>query len=536
MPNLPMNKVVVGLSGGVDSSTAAAILKHQGYEVVGLTLWLMKGKGQCCSEGMVDAAFICEQLGIPHHIVDSRDLFDQYIVNYLVTGYEAGITPLPCSQCNKTVKFGPMLHYAREQLGIDKIATGHYARITYNPENDRYQLRRAVDLNKDQSYFLYDLTQDLLAGSVFPLGEVVKTETRRIAAEYDLKTADKPESQDLCLVEANGSMRTFLDKYLAPKPGDIVDLSGRVLGQHDGIHHYTIGQRKGLGIAAPEPLYVIELDVAMNRVIVGDRASTHQSECTVGRMNWVGIPKPTSPIRATVQVRYRSLAVETTVIPLANAGVKLVFDEPQFGITPGQAAVLYDGDIVLGGGIIERQKVWSTQLNWLLTYVNLDLSSRQNPYTQPQIIAMQIWQPNQPLQNGKYVVQKVLGGGGFGVTYSAKEQRSGKLVAIKTLNHLQQSKPDFPQQQVKFVNEAMRLAKCSHPHIVQVHELIEENGLWGMVMEYIIGEDLGILINRKSRQVEIYRQGKEIEVLDCPATVSGEDILKGFVLNLGMIW
>lgn len=351
-----MSKVVIGLSGGVDSSTAAAILQKQGYEVVGLTLWLMRGKGQCCSEGMVDAAFICEQLGIPHHVVDSRDTFEKYIIDYLVTGYEAGITPLPCSQCNKTVKFGPMLLYAKQELGIDKIATGHYARIIYNAETNRYQLLRAVDKSKDQSYFLYDLTQDLLAGSVFPLGEMHKTETRQIAAELGLKTADKPESMDLCLVESHGSMRSFLDKYITPQKGDIVDQTGRVLGQHDGIHHYTIGQRKGIGIAAAEPLYVIALDTVNNRVIVGDRASVHNPECTVQRINWVSIAEPSSPIRAQAQVRYRSTPVAVTVIPLENARVKLVFDEPQFGITPGQAAVFYDGDILLGGGIIERNQ------------------------------------------------------------------------------------------------------------------------------------------------------------------------------------
>ncbi|MCX7596592.1 MAG: tRNA 2-thiouridine(34) synthase MnmA, partial [Fischerella sp.] len=263
-----MKKVVVGLSGGVDSSTAAAILHNQGYEVIGLTLWLMKGKGQCCSEGMIDAALICEQLGIPHHVVDIREVFQTNIVDYLVAGYSAGITPLPCSQCNRTVKFGPMLQYARENLGCDRIATGHYARINYNEATGRYELLRAVDRNKDQSYFLYDLSQDLLAGTVFPLGEMQKSETRHIAAKYGLKTAEKPESQDLCLIEANGSMRAFLDKYLAPKKGDIVDIDGKVLGQHDGVHHYTIGQRKGLGIAAAEPLYVIALDAVNNKVIV----------------------------------------------------------------------------------------------------------------------------------------------------------------------------------------------------------------------------------------------------------------------------
>lgn len=348
-------QVVVGLSGGVDSSAAAAILHDRGYQVVGLTLWLMKGKGQCCSEGMVDAAAICEQLGVPHHIVDSREVFEANIINYLVDGYSTGVTPLPCSACNKSVKFGPMVKYAREELGIDKIATGHYAQITYDAQSGRYQLRRAVDRNKDQSYFLYDLTQDLLSASIFPLGEYIKTQTRQIAAKFGLKTAEKPESQDLCLVESHGSMQTFLDKYIAPKKGDIVDQQGRVLGQHEGVHHYTIGQRKGLGIAAPEALYVVGLDAVTNRVIVGDRNCADKSECTIARVNWVSIAEPTTPIRAEVQIRYRSSAVGVTVIPLENGRVKLVFDEPQFSITPGQAAVWYDNDVVLGGGIIEKQ-------------------------------------------------------------------------------------------------------------------------------------------------------------------------------------
>ena len=348
-----MEKVVVGLSGGVDSSAVAAILHNQGYEVIGLTLWLMKGKGQCCSEGMVDAAHICEQLGVPHHVVDIRDVFQSNIVDYLVTGYSAGVTPLPCSQCNKTVKFGPMLEYAREKLDSQKIATGHYARINYNQASGRYELLRAFDRNKDQTYFLYDLSQDLLSGTVFPLGELEKSETRRIAAEYKLQTANKPESQDLCLVESNGSMRAFLDKYLAPKKGDIVDADGKVLGEHDGVHHYTIGQRKGLGIAAPQPLYVIGLDAGANRVIVGDRTTATNPECNVARVNWVSIAEPSSPIRAEVQIRYRSPAVSATVVPLTDGSVKLVFEEPQFSVSPGQAAVWYDADDrVLGGGII----------------------------------------------------------------------------------------------------------------------------------------------------------------------------------------
>lgn len=355
-----MNQVVVGLSGGVDSSVAAAILHDQGYKVYGLTLWLMKGKGQCCSEGMVDAAFICEQLGIPHHVVDSREIFKENIIDYLVSGYESGVTPLPCSQCNRVVKFTPMLDYAKKTLGVDKIATGHYGRIRYDENTHRYQLLRAVDPTKDQSYFLYDLTQEILANTVFPLGNQTKAETRKIATQFQLKTADKPESQDLCLIESHGSMKGFLDKYINQKEGDIVDLDGKVLGKHSGIHHYTIGQRKGLGVSAPHPLYVVKLDTLMNRVIVGDRSSAVSPECFVNRMNWISIKAPESPIRTEVQVRYRSNPVPVSLIPLEDSRIKLVFDEPQFGITPGQAAVLYDGEVVLGGGIIEKFQTSST--------------------------------------------------------------------------------------------------------------------------------------------------------------------------------
>ena len=349
-----MKKIAVGLSGGVDSSVAAATLHHQNYQVVGVTLWLMKGKGQCCSEGMVDAAKICEELAIPHHIVDSRELFQENIIDYLVSGYESGVTPLPCSQCNRAVKFAPMLKYAQAELGIERIATGHYARINYDRNSDRYQLLRAVDRQKDQSYFLYDLTQEILAATVFPLGEQTKAQTRKIAREFNLATANKPESQDLCLIEAHGSMASFLDKYIKQKEGDIVDLEGKVLGKHQGIHHYTIGQRKGLGIAAAEPLYVVKIDAVMNRVVVGDRNAGGRLECQVRRINWVSIAEPNSPIRAQIQIRYRSHPVAATIIPLANSRARLIFDENQFGVTPGQAAVWYDGETLLGGGIIEQ--------------------------------------------------------------------------------------------------------------------------------------------------------------------------------------
>ena len=264
---------------------------------------------------------------------------------------------MPCSQCNRAVKFAPMLAYAQKELGIDKIATGHYARIRYNEQSDRHELLRAIDRHKDQSYFLYDLTQELLAGTVFPLGETTKAETRKIAAEFELSTADKPESQDLCLVESHGSMKDFLDKYINRQEGDIVDLEGNILGKHQGVHHYTIGQRKGLGIAAAEPLYVVKLDAVMNRVIVGNRTTGSRAECTVARVNWVSIAEPTVPIKAEVQIRYRSAPVGVNIIPLETGRVRLVFDEPQFGITPGQAAVWYNGEILLGGGIIESEPI-----------------------------------------------------------------------------------------------------------------------------------------------------------------------------------
>ena len=369
------HRVVVGLSGGVDSSLTAALLVAAGWQVEGLTLWLMSGKGACCAEGLVDAAGICEQLGIPHHLLDSREWFREQIVDVLVEGYAQGITPLPCSRCNRMVKFGPMLSWARQERGIERIATGHYARIRPVGTSDsgplpgdgrhRVQLLRGLDANKDQSYFLYDLPQDVLNRLVFPLGELTKGETRAEAARLGLRTAAKPESQDLCLAEHHGSMRAFLDAYLPPRPGEIVLTDGTVVGQHDGVEHFTIGQRKGLGVAWSEPLHVVRLDGTFNRVVVAPRAVAARPSCVVGAVNWVSIEPPDDPLELSVQVRYRSEPVPARLTPLAatasdeNAGrpqrCRLEFHEPQFSITPGQAAVFYADDVLLGGGLIQPE-------------------------------------------------------------------------------------------------------------------------------------------------------------------------------------
>jgi len=358
------HRVAVGLSGGVDSSLTAALLVEAGWEVEGLTLWLMSGKGACCAEGLVDAAGICEQLGIPHHVVDTRETFQQEIVQRLVDGYRDGITPLPCSQCNRSVKFGPMLDWAAEERGLPRIATGHYARIRHGGEQGRHQLLRGLDRRKDQSYFLYDLPQEVLGRIVFPLGELTKADTRGEAARHGLRTAEKPESQDLCLADHHGSMRAFLDAYLPPRQGEIVLSDGTVVGEHDGIEHFTIGQRKGLGVAWREPLHVIRLDPAMNQVVVAPRAEAGQRSCVVGAINWVSIAPLQQPLELEVQVRYRSepVAAQLTLIPHTPEDearqrphrCRLQFLDDQFSITPGQAAVFYKGETVLGGGLIQR--------------------------------------------------------------------------------------------------------------------------------------------------------------------------------------
>ena len=375
LTNLPGQHIVaVGLSGGVDSSLTAALLVEAGWHVEGLTLWLMSGKGSCCSDGLIDAAGICQQLGIPHHVVDSKSVFKQEIINRLIEGYQEGITPIPCSRCNRSVKFNSMIEWAKENRNISRIATGHYARIrfpdtlfsTLPSKENKYQrisLLRGLDKNKDQSYFLYDLPQEILSQVVFPLGELTKEQTRQEASRLGLRTAKKPESQDLCLAEHHGSMKAFLDHYLLPRKGEIVLKDGTPIGEHDGIEHFTIGQRKGLGVSWKEPLYVIKLDSQANQVVVATRKEAGQSSCVVGEVNWVSIHPPNVKIEAEVQVRYRSRPVSAEISPIQPTKqdierqrpyrCKISLLEKEFSIAPGQAAVFYSGEVVLGGGIIQ---------------------------------------------------------------------------------------------------------------------------------------------------------------------------------------
>ncbi len=359
-------KIIVGLSGGVDSSLSAALLMEDGWNVEGLTLWLMKGEGSCCSEGLVDAAGLCEDLGINHNILDSRLIFEREVVKKTTEGYASGFTPLPCSMCNKNVKFEQMLNFVIKQKEFTYIATGHYARVQKvssenikNSENFQFKdflLLRGADKNKDQSYFLYSLSQEVLSRLILPLGNLKKEETRKEALRLGLRTAKKPESQDLCLVEHYGSMQKFIDNHIEPKEGKIKHINGEILGTHNGIQHFTIGQRKGLGIAWPEPLYVESLDKQKNIVYVANKHQLFKREALIKNVNWVSIKAPLKEIEVEAQIRYRSAPVKGILVPVKEENVtkkfKLIFEDNQSSITPGQAAVFYKGDILLGGGLI----------------------------------------------------------------------------------------------------------------------------------------------------------------------------------------
>lgn len=341
-----MMKILVGMSGGVDSSAAAVLLKEKGYLVTGLTLKLCEFDKE---QDLSDAKAVCEKLGIGHLTLDLKTDFKQKVMDDFIAQYKEGLTPNPCLECNKYIKFGKMLDVALEK-GYDKIATGHYARV--EKQGDRFVLKRAKDLSKDQSYVLYSLTQHQLSHLELPLGELTKAEIRSIAEEKGLVNANRPDSQDICFVP-DGDYASFIQKTDGFKSvkGDYVDINGNVLGSHQGVIHYTIGQRKGLGIALGKPQFVIDKSAESNRVVLGDEEHLFKKEVDVRDVNFIPFDTLQNEMRVTAKLRYRHDPQSCVIYPFGE-GVKIVFDEPQRAPTSGQAAVFYDGDIVVGGGKI----------------------------------------------------------------------------------------------------------------------------------------------------------------------------------------